>query len=61
MSLQWLLVSNAVALKLSWAETAKAMAAAREIWSDWDVTAGDGLHDLNKIHDERRAEATRGK
>ncbi|PZR72744.1 MAG: AbrB/MazE/SpoVT family DNA-binding domain-containing protein [Chthoniobacterales bacterium] len=30
--------------KLSWAETAKAMAVAREVWSDWDMTAGDGLH-----------------
>lgn len=32
--------------KLSWAETAKAMAAAKEDWSDWETTAGDGLHDL---------------
>lgn len=30
--------------KLSWAETAKSMAAARENWADWDVTASDGLH-----------------
>jgi antitoxin MazE len=32
--------------KLSWAETAKAMAAAREVWSEWDPTAADGLHGL---------------
>jgi antitoxin MazE len=32
--------------KLSWAETAKAMAAAREVWSDWEASAGDGLHGL---------------
>lgn len=32
--------------KLSWAETAKAMAAAKEDWSEWESTAGDGLHDL---------------
>jgi antitoxin MazE len=30
--------------KLSWADTAKAMSAAREDWSEWDVTASDGLH-----------------
>jgi antitoxin MazE len=29
--------------KLSWTETAKAMAAAREDWSDWDATLSDGL------------------
>ncbi len=33
--------------KLSWAETAKAMAEAEESWSDWDVTASDGLADLD--------------
>jgi antitoxin MazE len=32
--------------KLSWEETAKAMAAAREDWSDWDAVAGDGIHGL---------------
>jgi len=32
--------------KLSWEETAKAMAAAREDWSEWEVTTGDGLHGL---------------
>ena len=29
--------------KLSWEETARAMAAAGEDWSDWDAAAGDGL------------------
>jgi antitoxin MazE len=33
-------------LKLSWAETAKAMAAAGEDWSEWDAMAGDGVHEL---------------
>jgi len=32
--------------KLSWEETAKAMAAANEDWSDWEPAAGDGMHDL---------------
>lgn len=29
--------------KLSWAETAREMAAAAEDWSEWDTTTGDGL------------------
>ena len=29
--------------KLSWAETAREMAAAVEDWSEWDTTTGDGL------------------
>jgi antitoxin MazE len=29
--------------KLSWAETAKAMANAREDWSQWDAVVADGL------------------
>jgi hypothetical protein len=29
--------------KLSWAETAREMAAATEDWSGWDATTGDGL------------------
>ena len=29
--------------KLSWAETARAMAAEKEDWSAWDVTASDGI------------------
>ena len=32
--------------KLSWEETARAMAASREDWSAWDRTAADGLDDL---------------
>jgi hypothetical protein len=32
--------------KLSWEETAKAMAAAKEDWSGWDTTTGDGIDDL---------------
>ncbi|MBI1795573.1 MAG: AbrB/MazE/SpoVT family DNA-binding domain-containing protein [Candidatus Eisenbacteria bacterium] len=33
-------------VKLSWKETARAMVASREDWSDWDAAAGDGLEDL---------------
>ena len=29
--------------KRSWADTAKAMTAAAEDWSDWDAVASDGL------------------
>ena len=32
--------------KLSWADTAKAMAAAVEDWSDWEAAASDGLDDI---------------
>ena len=32
--------------KLSWEETAKAMAAAREDWSVWDATVADGLNEF---------------
>lgn len=32
--------------KLSWEETAAAMAAAAEDWSDWDAIAGDGLESV---------------
>jgi len=32
--------------KLSWKETAKAMAAAKEDWSEWDSTTADGLNGL---------------
>jgi hypothetical protein len=28
--------------KLSWPETARAMSAERENWSEWDVAVGDG-------------------
>ena len=33
-------------VKMSWADTAKAMAASSESWSDWEGTASDGLADL---------------
>jgi len=32
--------------KLSWEDTAKAMSAAKEDWSEWEATAGDGMHEL---------------
>ena len=32
--------------KLSWQDTALAMAAEREDWSDWDAVAGDGLDSI---------------
>lgn len=32
--------------KLSWSDTARAMAGASEEWSEWEVTSGDGLDDL---------------
>jgi hypothetical protein len=32
--------------KLSWKETASAMAKEKEDWSDWDAVIGDGLHSL---------------
>ena len=32
--------------KLSWAETAQAMAAASEDWSDWDALSADGLGEV---------------
>ena len=32
--------------KLSWADTARAMAASAEDWSDWDCTLADGLADV---------------
>jgi antitoxin component of MazEF toxin-antitoxin module len=32
--------------KLSWEETAKAMAAGEEDWSEWDSVAADGMRDL---------------
>jgi len=32
--------------KLSWEETARAMAAASEDWSEWDETSADGLEQI---------------
>ncbi len=40
--------------KLSWDETALAMAASREDWSAWDVAAADGLDDLPWDADPRQ-------
>ena len=34
---------NQTETKLSWADTAKAMAASSEEWSEWDAVAADGL------------------
>jgi antitoxin component of MazEF toxin-antitoxin module len=39
--------------KLSWEDTARAMAASAEDWSAWDVTADDGLGDLPWQADEK--------
>ncbi|MFA7174512.1 MAG: hypothetical protein WC340_14100 [Kiritimatiellia bacterium] len=33
-------------VKMSWEETANAMAASSEEWSEWDETAADGLEDI---------------
>lgn len=35
--------TRAASPKLSWEETAREMAASAEDWSEWDVTAADGL------------------
>ena len=32
--------------KLSWEETARAMAATNEDWSEWDITLADGLDEI---------------
>jgi antitoxin MazE len=32
--------------KLSWEETARSMASAKEDWTEWDSTAGDGVHEF---------------
>ncbi len=40
--------------KLSWEETACAMAAAREDWSAWEAAAADGLDDL-PWHSDRKS------
>jgi antitoxin MazE len=37
---------GAVRQKLSWEETAKAMAAAGEDWDEWEAAAGDGINGL---------------
>ena len=33
-------------VKMSWEDTAKAMAVSSEEWSEWDETASDGLEDI---------------
>lgn len=33
-------------VKMSWEETAKAMAVSSEEWSEWDETASDGLENI---------------
>lgn len=40
------LLLRAKAPKLSWAATAKAMAAEQENWGDWDAATADGLRSL---------------
>ena len=37
---------NGADAKMSWEETAKAMAEAAEDWSEWDVVDSDGLADI---------------
>jgi len=46
--------------KLSWEQTAAAMAASDEQWREWDSTAGDGLADVEwtKAGSRRVAEPT---
>jgi antitoxin component of MazEF toxin-antitoxin module len=39
--------------KLSWADTAREMASAAEDWSDWDVTAVDGLASVEWVAPRR--------
>lgn len=39
--------------KLSWEETARAMAASREDWSAWDTATADGLDDLRWQNDRK--------
>ena len=46
--------------KLTWGETAREMAAAREDWSDWDLTVADGLQQIPWSAGRRVAEPARG-
>lgn len=39
--------------KLSWEDTARAMARGGEEWSDWDTTAGDGIESIPWEHPAR--------
>lgn len=54
--------------KLSWDETARAMAANAEDWSAWDATAGDGLDEVvwntarpRRIAEPKQASAARSR
>ncbi|MDQ2667759.1 MAG: AbrB/MazE/SpoVT family DNA-binding domain-containing protein [Gemmatimonadota bacterium] len=40
--------------KLSWQDTATAIAAAREDWSEWETTSADGLSDREWTEDPAR-------
>jgi len=40
-------------VKLSWADTAKAMAASSEDWADWETTAADGLDSTPWVAEKR--------
>jgi antitoxin component of MazEF toxin-antitoxin module len=53
---------GAATIKLSWEETAKAMAASGEDWSDWDATLADGLDAApwEPARSRRVAESTAG-
>lgn len=46
-------------LKLSWEETAQAMAAAREDWSAWEASVADGLEEIPWAPGEPRRVAER--
>jgi hypothetical protein len=41
--------------KLSWEDTARAMASADEDWSAWDVVLSDGLEDVPWRDDKPRS------
>ena len=47
------------ARKLSWEESAREMAAAKEDWSEWDCTLGDGLEDIPWEHAEKSSAIVR--
>jgi antitoxin component of MazEF toxin-antitoxin module len=40
-------------IKMSWADTAKAMAEAAEDWSDWDAVTADGLDGVSWVAEKR--------
>jgi hypothetical protein len=46
--------------KLSWEETARAMAAEAEDWGDWDATLADGLDEIPWETAKPRVVAERG-